>query len=120
MRIPSGLLPVCPRCGKPLMMNLRSDKRFVEDKGWHRAAGRYEDFLRTRKKRRILFLEFGVGYNTPVIIKFVFHRLTKNNRLSTYTCINDGEAYAPEEIADRSIVINADAGEVIKALLDQA
>ena len=120
MHIPSELLPVCPHCGKPMVMNLRSDNRFVEDEGWHRAAGRYEDFLSARKNLRLLFLELGVGYNTPAIIKFVFHRLTKNNRLSTYACINYGEAYAPEEIADRSIVINADAGEVIKMLLDQA
>ncbi len=120
MRIPEELLPVCPHCGKPMTMNLRSDGRFVQDEGWYRAAERYEDFLRTRKGQRILFLELGVGYNTPAIIKFVFHRLTKINRLSTYVCINYGEAYAPEEIADRSIVINADAGEVIKTLLGQA
>ena len=120
MRIPSGLIPHCPICGAPMSMNLRADSTFVEDSGWHTAARRYQDFVRRHKGSYILYLELGVGGNTPVIIKFVFHRLTKNNRLSTYTCINDGEAYAPEEIADRSIVINADAGEVIKALLDQA
>lgn len=118
MRIPFELLPICSHCGKLMVMNLRSDNRFVEDEGWHRAAERYEDFLGTRKNQQLLFLELGVGYNTPGIIKYVFHRLTKNNRLSTYACINYGEAYAPKEIADRSIVINADAGEVIKMLLD--
>ncbi len=120
MRIPRDLLPVCPHCGKPMTMNLRSDERFVEDEGWHAAAERYENFLCTRKDTRILFLELGVGYNTPGIIKFVFHRLTKNNRLSTYACINYGEANAPDEIADRSIVINADIGEVIKLLPGEA
>lgn len=119
MKIPTELIPKCPHCGKPLTMNLRSDDKFVEDEGWHQAAERYENFIRTRNGK-ILFLELGVGYNTPVIIKFVFHRLTKENRLSTYACINYGEAYAPEEIADRSIVINADAGEAIEALLGQA
>ena len=116
MRVPSELLPVCPHCGKPMTMNLRSDNRFVEDEGWHRAAVRYEDFLRTREDKRILFLELGVGYNTPGIIKFVFQRLTAENPLATYACINYGEAYAPEEISSQSIVINADAGEVIGAL----
>ena len=116
MRIPSELIPKCPDDGSDVCMNLRADDSFVEDEGWHKAAERYENFLRTRKGK-ILFLELGVGYNTPVIIKFVLHRLTKENRLSTYACINYGEAYAPEEIADRSIVINADAGEVIEALL---
>lgn len=69
MRIPTELLPVCPHCGKPLTMNLRSDNKFVEDEGWHLAAERYNNFIRTRKKQKILFLELGVGYNTPVIIK---------------------------------------------------
>ena len=68
MKIPSELLPVCPHCGKPMTMNLRCDDTFVEDEGWHRAAERYENFLRTRSGQSILFLELGVGYNTPVII----------------------------------------------------
>lgn len=66
MKIPTELLPTCPHCGKPLTMNLRSDDTFVEDKGWHRAAERYENFLQTRAGQKILFLELGVGYNTPV------------------------------------------------------
>lgn len=66
MKVPTELLPVCPHCGKPLTMNLRSDDKFVEDEGWHRAAERYADFLRTRDGQKILFLELGVGYNTPV------------------------------------------------------
>ena len=103
MRIPSELLPVCPHCGKPLTMNLRSDNRFVEDEGWHRAAERYNNFLRTRKNQRILFLELGVGYNTPVIIKYPFWQMTAKNRNATYVCINYGEAVCPQEIKKQSI-----------------
>ena len=120
MRIPSELLPVCPHCGRPLTMNLRSDDKFVEDEGWHRAAERYENFLRTRKNGRILFLELGVGYNTPIIIKYPFWRMTAANPRATYACVNYGEAVCPEEIAERSIVINADIGEVLSALPDEA
>ena len=116
MRIPSELLPVCPRCGRPVTMNLRSDNSFVEDEGWHRAAERYENFLRTRKNMLILFLELGVGYNTPGIIKYPFWQMTAENMKATYACINYGEAYAPEEIADRSIVVNADISEVIETI----
>lgn len=118
MRIPTELLPVCPYCGKPFTMNLRSDDRFVEDEGWHRAAERYETFLRTRETGRLLFLELGVGYNTPAIIKYPFWRMTAQNEKAVYACINYGEAACPEEIADRSIVINADIGEIVSALLD--
>ena len=120
MRIPSGLLPVCPHCGRPLTVNLRADDKFVEDEGWHRAAERYENFLRTRRNGRILFLELGVGYNTPGIVKFPFWRMTAENPRAKYACVNYGEASCPEGIADKSIVINADIGEVVSVLLDEA
>ena len=90
MKIPTELLPVCPHCGKPLIMNLRSDDKFVEDEGWHRAAERYENFLRTRAGGKILFLELGVGYNTPVIIKYPFWQMTAKNPTATYACVNNG------------------------------
>ena len=120
MRIPTALLPVCPHCGRPLTMNLRADQRFVEDEGWHRAAQRYADFLRARQGQRILFLELGVGYNTPGIIKYPFWQMTAENPKATYVCINVGEAACPEEIAERSICIDGDIGEVIKIMLDKS
>ncbi len=113
MRIPSDLLPVCPRCGRSLTMNLRSDGKFVEDVGWRRAAARYENFLRTRRNGRILFLELGVGCNTPVIIKYPFWRMTARNKAAAYACFNYGEAVCPTEIDKRSILIDADLKRVI-------
>lgn len=117
MRIPSELLPVCPHCGKPLTMNLRSDNRFVEDEGWHRAAERYNNFLRARQNQRILFLELGVGYNMPVIIKYPFWQMTAKNRNATYVCINYGEAVCPQKIMKQSICIDSDIGKVIESIL---
>lgn len=117
MRIPEELLPVCPHCGRPLTMNLRADGSFVEDKGWHAAAGRYEDFLHTRKNKRILFLELGVGYNTPGIIKYSFWQMTARNRKAVYACLNMGEAVCPDEIKERSICIDGDIGEILQQLL---
>ncbi len=113
MRIPTGLLPKCPVCGEPMTMNLRSDDKFVEDEGWHEAAARYENFLRTRKGK-VLFLELGVGYNTPVIIKYPFWQMTAQNPDATYACINYGEAFTIDEIAGRSICIDGDIGEAIE------
>ena len=113
MRIPTELLPVCPHCGKPLTMNLRSDDKFVEDEGWHQAAERYENFLRIRSNQRTLFLELGVGYNTPVIIKYPFWQMTAKNPKAVYACINNGEAVCPKEITAQSICINSDINRVI-------
>ena len=115
MRIPSELLPVCPHCGKPLTMNLRADDKFVEDEGWHRAAERYENFLRTRRNGQILFLELGVGYNTPGIIKYPFWRMTAQNKAATYVCINYGEAICPTEIEKQSICIDEDISKVLNS-----
>ena len=115
-RIPSELIPRCPHCGRPMTMNLRSGDSFVEDEGWHRAAERYENFLRTRTGLKILFLELGVGYNTPVIIKYPFWHMTARNLNATYACINLGEADAPDNIAARSICIDGDIGAVLEGL----
>lgn len=116
MKIPTELLPVCPRCGKPMTMNLRSDNKFVEDEGWHRAAERYENFLRTREGQKILFLELGVGYNTPVIIKYPFWKMTAKNPNATYVCINQGQAVCPQEIEWQAICIDADNGSALRGL----
>ena len=118
MKIPTELLPVCPHCGKPLTMNLRSDDKFVEDEGWHQAAERYENFLRTRAGGKILFLELGVGYNTPGIIKYPFWQMTAKNPDAIYACINQGQAVCPPEIERRSICVNTDIGQALQNLSD--
>lgn len=116
MRVPSKLVPKCPVCGKPMSMNLRADDTFVEDEGWHRAAERYDEFLRRHDGLHILFLELGVGMNTPVIIKYPFWKMTFANPKVVYACLNFGEAYAPDEIAEQSICINGDIHEVLNVL----
>lgn len=116
MKIPAELIPKCPKCGKPLTMNLRSDDKFVEDEGWIAAAERYENFLRTRKNQKILFLELGVGYNTPIIIKYPFWQMTAQNSEALYACVNYGEAVCPKEIEQQSICIDGDIGTVLSDL----
>ena len=114
MTVPAGLVPRCPVCGAPMSMNLRADDTFVEDNGWHTAARRYEEFIRCHEGEHILFLELGVGGNTPVIIKYPFWRMTYQNPRAAYACINLTEAYCPKEIAKRAICIEGDIGSVLK------
>lgn len=114
MKIPTGLIPHCPHCGKPMTMNLRSDDKFVEDDGWHNAAERYQLFLQRHEGLRILYLELGVGYNTPIIIKYPFWQMTVKNPKATYACINYGEAVCPKEIERQSICIDGDIGDILE------
>ncbi len=120
MRIPTKLLPRCPKCGKPLTMNLRSDDTFVQDKGWYAAAQRYEDFLRRHKGSSMVFLELGVGYNTPGIIKYPFWNMTAQNPKAVYACLNAGKTYTPKEILSQSIAINHDIGGVFDQIVRDA
>lgn len=117
MRIPPSLIPRCPHCGKPLTMNLRADDKFVEDQGWHAAAGRYSDFLRRHKNATVLFWELGVGYNTPVIIKYPFWRMTAANEKATYACVNLGKSPCPKEIEPQSICLDRDIGAALNEML---
>ena len=116
-RVPHELFPKCPNCGRPLTLNLRSDDTFIEDGGWNKAAKRYESFLKRTVRKKVLFLELGVGYNTPGIIKYPFFRMTAGNPEATYACVNYGEASTVEDIAGRSICINGDIGDVLNSLL---
>ena len=127
MKIPSELVPHCPVCGKPMSMNLRADDTFVTDEGWDQAANRYQTFLQSRNiinnpgqqkgTGNVLFLELGVGRNTPGIIKYPFWQMTAKNPNAQYVCINFGEAFAPYEIEKRSLCINDDIGGVLQELL---
>lgn len=116
MRIPTDLIPVCPKCGNPMSMNLRADDTFVQDEGWHAASDRYSDFLRRHKGLHILFLELGVGFNTPAIIKYPFMQMTAENSNAVYACINLGECFCPDEISYRSVCIDGDIHEVLTEL----
>ncbi|MDO4478696.1 MAG: Sir2 silent information regulator family NAD-dependent deacetylase [Lachnospiraceae bacterium] len=114
--VPSALVPYCPKCKRMMSMNLRADNTFVEDAGWHEAAGRYEHFIQTHKEKTLLFLELGVGFNTPGIIKYPFWQMTNSFSKATYVCLNQGEAFAPDEIAPRAICLNADIDSVFESL----
>jgi NAD-dependent SIR2 family protein deacetylase len=135
MTVPSDLVPVCPRCGEPMTMNLRADNTFVEDRGWHAAAARYADFLTAHGiapagfftsdgrlapsqdyEGRVVFLELGVGGNTPGIIKYPFWQMTYQNDQASYACLNMGQAGCPSDIADRAVCINGDIRRVLEAL----
>lgn len=117
MKIPTELIPVCPVCGRPMTTNLRADDRFVQDEGWYAACGRYEDFIRRHEGLKTVYLELGVGYNTPVIIKYPFWKQTAQNENASYVCVNLVEADAPPEIRNRSVCIDADIAKVINDLI---
>lgn len=117
MKIPTELIPKCPYCGRNMSMNLRADSTFVQDKNWDKQKSKYEIFLKNSYNSKILFLELGVGFNTPSIIKYNFWRMTLNNKKSVYASINLGECYSASDIEERSICIDADISEVLKKLI---
>ena len=119
MEIPTELLPKCTDDGCDMTLNLRSDDSFVEDEGWHKASAAYSYFLKKHEKSHVLFLEIGVGMNTPVIIKYPFWQMTNDNRKAVYACLNYDEAYCPVQIENRSICIDGDSGEVIELLMQK-
>lgn len=116
MKVPKELVPYCPHCGRPMSMNLRSDSTFVEDAGWKNASNRYSQFLQENHKKNIVFLEAGVGYNTPGIIKYPFWRMTNTMQNAHYICLNQNEIYIPEQIKNRSIGIEKDIYSVLENL----
>ena len=119
MKIPTELIPKCPVCGAPMTMNLRCDMTFVQDDGWYAASSRYDDFIRRHQGMHILFLELGVGSNTPVIIKYPFWQMTAKNPKAVYACVNYGEALCPREIEGQSICLDGDIKQVFTEIKKQ-
>lgn len=115
MKVPDELIPHCPVCGRPMTVNLRADDTFVEDSGWYAAAQRYENFVRGCKGKNTVLLELGVGGNTPVIIKYPFWAMSRDEG-AAYICINKGEAFAPDIIGDRSVCLDGDITQMIKEM----
>jgi len=113
MRIPTELIPRCPRCGRPMTMNLRTDDKFVQDEGWYRAADRWEEFLRGHRSGRVLYLELGVGWNTPGIIKIPFWRMTAANPDARFVSVNARASDVPAELAPQALCITSDIGKVL-------
>lgn len=117
MKIPSHLVPYCPVCKKPMTMNLRIDDTFVQDEGWEQAKERYSDFLEKYKYSKIMFLELGVGSNTPGIIKYPFMQMTIQNENAMYVSINKQNSYLPKAIKDRSVQVQGDIAEILNNFL---
>ena len=116
MRIPVELIPKCPDDGSDMTTNLRVDSSFVEDEGWYAAAEKYSEFLENHKNMHVLFLELGVGANTPVIMKYPFWYMAMENKKAVYACVNYQEAFCPDELEERSICIDGDIGDVLKEI----
>lgn len=116
MKIPSSLIPYCPHCGAAMTMNLRCDQTFVEDENWHQSAQRYQRFITKHHLSKVVYLELGVGYNTPGIIKYPFWQFTVQNPLATYICINQEKNQCPTSIQSQSLLIEADIQKVLTAI----
>lgn len=114
MKIPTELIPRCPKCNKPMTMNLRCDDLFVQDEGWYLACNRYQDFIRRNENSHILYLELGVGMNTPGIIKYPFWQMTAKNKNAVYCSVNSELSYVPTEIQNQSVVIRNDIARVLE------
>lgn len=113
LKIPIELIPRCPKCNQPMTTNLRKDDRFVEDAGWHQAMHRYSEFITTNKDKKIVFLELGVGFNTPSIIKYPFWQMTHNNKQAIFISINKEDVPAAKEILPQSILVAEDINKVL-------
>ena len=114
--IPSSLVPKCPVCGGEMEVHVRKDVYFVQDKAWHAAARRYEDFLNRANHKKTVLLELGVGYNTPTIIRFPFERLTYENADFFLVRINVRYPEAVPENAAKTLSFREDIGIVLNEI----
>lgn len=119
MKVPTELIPHCPKCGAEMDFNLFWDETFVRDRGWHIAHDRYERYVRLHEAGRVICFELGVGYNSPGVIKFPFRQMTARNPRATYVSVNLDTPSFPESLESRSIIISEDIDRVLTDLTER-
>ena len=118
LKIPSRMIPKCPVCGEEMEVNLRSDDTFVEDDHWKLMNDRYSDFLKKYDGKKLLLLEFGVGFNTPSIIRYPFEEITYRNSKVRLIRFNQKYFDVPSNIQKKSISVSNDISIIIHQLLE--
>jgi len=116
-KIPTDLVPKCSVCGGNMDPNLRSNQYFVQDEKWYEKETAYKEFLANYEGNKIVFLELGVGYNTPGIIRYPFERMTYQNEYATLIRLNKDDPNGAEENKEKTIWFTNEMLEVISALL---
>lgn len=117
-KIPSALVPWCPVCGGKMDVNLRKDNFFVEDNEWNAANKQYNAFIQKTTGEKIVFLELGVGFNTPGIIRYPFEQMTWQNSNAVLIRINKNHPTGPVENENKTISFTEDMANAVKGLLE--
>lgn len=115
-KIPTELIPVCPVCGEKMDTNLRKDAYFVQDDNWYKQNAIYGEFLDKAKNKKVVLLEFGVGFNTPTIIRFPFEQMTYQNLNWNLVRFNKDNCMTFLDIQDRIIEVKDDINKIVKDL----
>lgn len=115
-KIPSSLVPKCPVCGGEMDINVRKDRYFVQGEDWDIAYNNYEKFIENNENKKIVFIELGVGYNTPGIIRYPFEQMTNKNDKAVLIRLNKDYPQGPIENKSKTISFTEDMMEVIERL----
>lgn len=116
-KIPSNLVPRCPVCGGNMDINLRKNGYFVQDERWYELDNRYKEFLQETMEKKIVYIEFGVGFNTPGIIRYPFERMTYNNEMATLIRLNRDHPEGFEETQEKTVTFREDVQQVVSAFM---
>lgn len=117
LKIPTSLVPICPICKEKMEVNLRKDAYFVQEENWYKQNKAYKKFLNNAKDKKVVLLELGVGFNTPIIIRFPFEQMTIKNKNWNLVRINKDNVMAWNEINEKSVLVQNDINNIIEKLL---
>lgn len=115
-KIPTKLVPKCPVCGGEMEVNLRKDAYFVQDDNWYKQDKKYGEFLDKTKNKRLLLLEFGVGFNTPGIIRFPFEQMTYQNENCILIRFNKDNCMTFLDIENRILKVEDHIKDIVSKL----
>jgi NAD-dependent SIR2 family protein deacetylase len=114
------MAPKCPRCGAGLSPNVNGGKWYTRHR-YDAAAKRLNMWLSEaiEAKKKVCVLEFGVGFNTPGVLRWPMENLAYHNEGVSIVRVNLEDAELPEEIPpERGVSLALDVTSVVNALYE--
>lgn len=111
-RVPSDLVPRCPRCGGPMVIHMAAGPHLIPN---HGVQQRFQAFLDRYHGKNLVILELGIGWRNQLIKAPLMH-LTAREPNAVYITINRGEVYITDDIRDKSFGLDGPLDRVLSAL----
>lgn len=112
-QIKKGEEPICPHCGKQLIMNHLGCNKYSEE--WYLEKwSLYTKWLQGTLNKNLCVLELGVGMKYPSVIRWPFEKVAFINQKAKLIRVHESLYQLTQEVKDKGTSVQADPIEFLR------